>query len=117
MAIVAVNPKGKQRFIPESDKDNPNPTVFFYRPMNELEKADVGTSIMSTPEGEARMPESFLTKLVKKHCLGWENFKDGKDEDIPFNSENLGRIPFEIIIEFGSHIFSESGFGVEERKN
>jgi len=117
MAIVAVDPRGRQEFIPESDKEGKNPTKFYFIPLTETEKADIGQQVASSSTGEARIPDAFLTNMVIKHCVGWDNFNDKNGKPIKFTARNINRIPFEVIIEFGSHIFADSGFGAEEEKN
>jgi len=114
MGIVAVDPKGKIEYIPESEKGEDNPTKFFYTPMTEREKADMA---MSVSLGDGQIPKTIMSALVFQHVVGWENFNDAEGNAVKFSRDNISRLPWEIMMEIGAKIFETSGFLETERKN
>ena len=115
MSIIAVDPRTRQEFIPDSEKKKrKDKTKFFYLPMTEAEKANMA---MLLPGGEGTLPEGFLVDLVIDHLTGWENFNFNNGAAVEFSRENIDLVPWMTLLEIGSHILGASKFGTAERKN
>jgi hypothetical protein len=115
--IVAVDPVQPEEFIPDSEKKKKVKTKFMFLPLLENEKAN---AMMQVLQAKGVMPEGFATELVRDKITGWENFKDSKGVELKFipETEMHNRIPWDVQVEFGSHILMSSGFmEVQKRKN
>ena len=83
-------------------------------PLRESEKVDLAMLVQG---GEGAIPKEFMTEVVLTHITGWENFNDDKGKEVVFSPENLDRVPWEILLEVGTHIIDASGFLNVQRKN
>ena len=106
-----------EKYIPESEKNEPNPAEFTLKPLNGLEFMEVMNEMYRDENGVLRMPGEALKKAINFGVRGWKNFLDPQGEDVPFNKSNIPLIPAPVLSDLANKIISISEVGVAERKN
>ena len=104
--ILGRDPNKIHRYVPIVDRDLPekDQLVLLVEPLSPEDNAKIrDKTYKATGLGKKRF-EQFLTgstelEVIIKCLKGWENFMDTDGNNIPFNAQNIGFLPGDILSE------------------
>jgi len=98
-------------FIVEDDKDKPEQeqTVFY------VQFLTVGQRLQLDRERPGM--NDIMLKILASNIVGWSNFKDESDNEVPYSVDNLGMIPKKYLEEIYNFIFDNSSIAKDIRND
>lgn len=116
---IAINPEETVRFILERERGQEDATVFLVKPPTYKlsEQLWNRARTQETEDGySGGMPMGTFYRLAAEQCLvGWENFKDAKGAEVPFEGDPLERLEWDDICEIAEHVRTLAKLTKEER--
>jgi len=143
MALIGIDPDEIFEFVSKHEKDLESPTVFKLGVIDSLTIAKIEDNLtvftIDPKDTDAKTDTKMSTgkrevELVKAGLKGWDNFKDKKGNDIPFEVQpnrsqsqgktvdipkesTLKRIPKIILTELANELYNQNKLDEVERKN
>lgn len=117
MAIRAARVLQPEWYTPEDQKDDPQPTRFKIRPLNQLELMEITDVSQITADGDIVLTAAARKRLVELGVTDWENFPDAETgEPIECSAAGKRRIPIGYLNDLSFQIFERTALTLEEKK-